>query len=133
MKKLKFLSFIAVAMMACVAMVACSDDDDNKMDNGAGPDTEAGSSYSTLILGTWSVQGEPDDWWTFKRNEVVTPRGSGFWSINGSTLTVRIFDTQFNEWDTEVTEIISLTSSRMILRYYDPDYDEYEIWTFIRN
>jgi len=65
MKKLKFLAFLMMGIIACFGMTSCGDDDDEDKD-------EPGVSSS--IIGTWefsyydSEDGEVTETFTFKSN-----------------------------------------------------------------
>lgn len=143
MKTLRFLGFAIVAILMCVTFTACGSDDDGNGGTIVGTWTRYYNDGSTVdsqfvITGTETsgklVWNEPE------------PIGSGQWrnhysyyryTIKGSILELTEVDQYSGEdlgYETEVFEIVTLTSNSLVLRkkreYVSEGEDPYKTYTF---
>ena len=137
MKTLKYFSFFLFALVLGAGFASCSDDDE--------------SVDSSAIVGLWEVtwtegyeydseDPEYNDEWSEALNGIkfkFNSDGTGYegdesdtftWSLEGNRLTIQ------GGYYTEVSTVLKLTSSELVLEYYDEDdsYKYYEKLTFKR-
>ncbi len=135
MKTLKYLSFLLFAFVLSAGFASCSDDDE-------GVDSSA-------IVGKWEItwsegyerdseDPEYDDEWSEAVGGiyvVFNSDGTGYeedesdpftWTLEGDKITVK------SKYYTEVSDVVKLTSSEMILEYYEREgsAEYYEKLTF---
>lgn len=126
MKKFKFYLFAILAVALCVGFAACGDDDDD--DQGGNGD------YASLIVGAWTEDGSSLDEVGYDNYGVkfdangsyVLYDGSGVmqgtYSIKGDKLYARFYDDYYDEYETEVYNILELTKTKLMLQVVDePD------------
>lgn len=135
MKKLKFFAFALFAVLACVNLSSCSDDDDKDAPS------SSDDNFASVIIGAWT----DDDAWNqpvycfhadgsyagyhdeqkYVQNR---PMEHGSWSYNDGLLKIYSYD-EDGDYEERTMGVAYITQDTIILKQYesDPDYpEEYE-------
>lgn len=127
MKILKLLAVLWTAAIMSVAFTSCSKDDDDDKDD----------KEESLIIGTW--RDSSDEGWdefTFKKDGSFSwtfyeeGKGPADTEIGTYTYNHPALKLTFEEGDIEMYRVISISSSKLVLRFFDDEEDE--TWTYTK-
>lgn len=133
-----FQFLLLVALSSCLALTSCGKDD---KDGPSGSD----DGETSAIVGTWVAEEDNGNYQTTYQltftakgdysylsvdsDDGYTERGKGTYTLAGKKIYVKVKWEEDNEWETDVYEIISISSKTMVL-----DGDDFGgIQTFVRS
>lgn len=114
MKTLRMIGMAVVAILMCVSLVSCSDDDGDE-------------DYAEMIVGEWYVN-EYNETYSFVKGGILRwkeerwgIKADGSWSILDKQLTIKLTYRTANgiSMQTKIEAIEELTSTRMVTSYKD--------------